>query len=175
MKKIVVGIIALIVIGGSIYCFLNAHSKISVPTGYLVFNEKLIPSGYKLKTATSTDNSMLFTYVGTTPAQYLNFIETTTDTYDVAIARQSNASHKSKSTHNIENFTFNGNRGSVYGSFNDNLYTGTPLLPTPEMPDNEYYLFYEHNGRLVEIHTYDVLNFTSSELIDFIKTSKLAE
>jgi len=194
MKKIIT-IVSLIIVVGGLYFYINGRTTVSTdisnqekfekavakrkqeeilnpPSGYLI--PKNIPPGYKIQDNGSrfTSYSTSFSYTLEHETQfgnmktYLNFSETAQDTAEDWIKREIESPEQSLRV--VKDFTYNQNKGVVIGAFgNENQYKQFPLN------SSEKYLIYNHNGRLVRIHTTDS-NISVDILIKLLKDATIS-
>lgn len=187
-------IIIVIVLGVGVYFYLKNNSisvgQISVannssskatstlpiqipipPTGYMIPDQTEIPTGYSLSNSGFTDHSAFYDFRGNNHNQELSFIETNTSYLSESLANVMSFPGAKA----IKSFVYQNSQGVVTGDFENNLYEGSPTSPTKSQPYDEYYLLYDHDGRLVEIHTYDVSVLTPDKLIQMLKEMKISQ
>jgi hypothetical protein len=141
------------------------------PAGYMIPDQTEIPIGYSLSNSGFTDHSALYDFRGNNHNQELSFIETNTSYLSQSLANVMSFPGAKA----IKSFVYQNRQGVVTGDFENNLYEGSPASPTKSQPYNEYYLLYDHNGRLVEIHTYDVSVLTPDKLIQILEEMKISQ
>ena len=154
----------------------SVHSTLPIatakpPTGYMVPDETTLPAGYILEHGGFTNHSAFYDFRGKNHYQALSFIDTNTSYLSQSLGNV--MSFPGAKT--LKSFVYKGNQGVVTGDFEENLYEGAPSSATEEQPFDEYYLLYDNNGRLVEIHTYDVNNITPDKLIQLLEDMKLSQ
>lgn len=156
-------------VGAEIHKNLAQNTK--PPVGYMIPDTTQIPVGYSLYDQGFTDHSVNYTFKGINHKQSVNFIDTTTGQFNTNLGTVM----KFPGATVVKQFSFQNRQGVVVGDFEKNLYQGSPSSPTASQPYNEYYLLYDNNGRLVEIHTYDISVLTPDALVSLLKAMKISQ
>ena len=145
----------------------KAAELASPPSGFLVPNN--IPSGYTLEGSYFSSSSTNWSYTAQKSTQfgpfttYLQFSEGGKQTYDDYVKTETES--KVQVVRDIDDFVYNGSRGAVLGDYvNQNVFLHSTST-------TEYWLAYNHNGRLLIIHTTDGLVLTPSVLINWLKAA----
>lgn len=188
MKKLI-AIILILVVAGVVYFYIENKKSVvpsstaeqkfqdvlakrkaeevsKPPVGYLV--PSTVPAGYEVTENTErfTAYSTYFPYKSTTQ-KYLQFSETSKDTYDAWLKREVGSTEQVLRV--VKEFTYNGSKGAVVGVFvNENSFKQFPNKST------EKTLVYDHDGRLVKIHAIDA-GITADKLIELLKKMTVSQ
>ena len=150
----------------------KAEEQANPPQGYLVPSG--IPSAYNLTSSRFTSYSTFWIYhaqlpvrlgsVNTTTDVVLGYDETSKDTYDNYVKKAGNYTSLVEITRIVKNFKWNGSQGAVLGTFvNEKTYEMEPLKA------GEYWLVYNHLGRLLRVHKTGDTALTPDVLISLLE------
>ncbi len=152
----------------------KAEEQPNPPPGYLVPND--VPSEYKLddKETHFTSHSTDFSYKTQRATsfgpitEYLQFYEDDKDTFANYVKTETES--PIQTLRSVKTFTYNGDSGTVLGGFgNEKTYEASPLNAS------EYWLVYDHQGRLFKIHTTDNKTLTPDVLIELLEKMTVAK
>ncbi len=155
----------------------KAEEQPNPPTGYLVPNN--VPSQYKLddKGTRFTSHSTYWSYKGQTETSfgpmtlYLQFSEDTKNTFANYVKTETESPIQTLRV--VKEFTYNGSSGVVIGTFpNEKTYENYEKFPSNAL---EFWLAYDHQGRLFKIHTTDSIDLTPDVLIGLLKKTTVAK
>lgn len=149
----------------------KAEEQATSPAGYLV--PGIIPSGYLAdRSQRFTSHSTYYSYKAqkiTSFGQmtaYLQFKEDENQKFDEFVARETTSTVQFLRV--VKDFTYRGNKGVIIGTFiNQKNYESRK--------SNEYWLAYDHDGRLFTIHTTDGSELTPDKLIELLKSMSIAK
>jgi YD repeat-containing protein len=148
----------------------KAAEILNPPSGFLVPNK--IPSGYVLVSSYFSSSSTNWSYRAQKTdqfgsyASYLQFGEGNKQSYDDYVKTETES--KVQVVRDIDDFVFNGSKGAILGDYSSqNVFLHSTSTA-------EYWLAYDHNGRLLIIHTTDGLTLTPPVLISWLKAATQA-
>ena len=196
---LLIAIIAILVVGGGVYVYnkekveapvslidtnIDKYNKAitqrkseeqpNLPLGYLIPND--VPAKFKIdeKGTRFTPYSTYWSYKSQTVTsfgpmtEYLQFSEDTKNTFTNYTKTETES--RNQVVRNVKTFNYNGSSGAVLGMFaSEKIYQTSPLSAL------EYWLAYDHQGRLLKIHTTDYTNLTPDILIGLLKKMTIAK
>ncbi|MDE1975007.1 MAG: hypothetical protein KGI49_00650 [Patescibacteria group bacterium] len=152
----------------------KAEEQSNPPQGFLV--PARLPSGYTLTQSRFTSYSTFWLYHAKIASSFgpqdvvLGYDETTKDTFDHYLKTEGNNTSSVEITRDVKDFTWNGSKGAVLGTFvNEKSFEINPLQA------GEYWLIYDHQGRLVRIHRAGDPKLTPDAMISLLEQMTIAK